>query len=563
MRPLALPPRPGALVGSAAAAARFSQRLFVAAVFVAVASLVRPLLGYREDLAATREHLATRLASEARVHSQAMGLHFRLLEAELTRLGQRAEVTRAVERDPPGGRPRRSALFNAGIARLDAQAHVLWSDPPGTLGGVEPLLQSDWFQRLIKTEEPVFDLIELRNELFIVAVPMMVEGGMAGAMVGLIENQMTRLPGSQPATRDRLLYLVDPTGEALGAQDLPGWMDRERLIATLHTMALPGAASEAQMEVHGHLLTISPVELTRLYVVLAASYEEALLPVKKRLRLELAFHGGFHLIVTLLFWIVVRASYRSFIKMETRAMEQEKLAALGAAAGLIAHEVKNGLNGIQAAAGLLSKGATSAEPLRVLRGQTARLSHLARTLLQFGGPVSPQRVPLSLRSVVAEALERVRLLPEVEEVDLAFPPPRPEVPESELMVTGDPALLTSAIDNLLRNAIEAAVAAKDTGKIEAARVSVDVTTDASKHARVVIEDNGGGVDTTVAGRLFVPFATGKSKGVGLGLVMAKRAAEAHGGGVWWEPLPGGSRFVLAIPRSDGTSAVPVPRGDAG
>jgi signal transduction histidine kinase len=116
----------------------------------------------------------------------------------------------------------------------------------------------------------------------------------------------------------------------------------------------------------------------------------------------------------------------------------------------------------------------------------------------------------------------------------------------ELVLPGDPLLLATALDNLVRNAMEATVAAKDLGQISEPQVRVHVRQDGA-HAVVDVEDNAGGPPAGFEARLFEPFVTSKPTGVGLGLSMTRRAVEQQGGQLAFERIPGGSRFTLRLP----------------
>jgi len=94
-----------------------------------------------------------------------------------------------------------------------------------------------------------------------------------------------------------------------------------------------------------------------------------------------------------------------------------------------------------------------------------------------------------------------------------------------------------------RQRLEAAVAAKDVGRITEARVHVAcVRRDGI--AELVVEDNGGGPPDDFEEHAFEPFVTSKPKGIGLGLTTTHQSMEAMGGAVRFERIPGGSRFVL-------------------
>ena len=80
-----------------------------------------------------------------------------------------------------------------------------------------------------------------------------------------------------------------------------------------------------------------------------------------------------------------------------------------------------------------------------------------------------------------------------------------------------------------------------------------------ERVRISVSDDGPGVPVELAGRLFEPFATGRSGGTGLGLAAARRIAERHGGALVLESAPGarGARFSIYLPQ--GPVATTTPR----
>jgi signal transduction histidine kinase len=106
----------------------------------------------------------------------------------------------------------------------------------------------------------------------------------------------------------------------------------------------------------------------------------------------------------------------------------------------------------------------------------------------------------------------------------------------------DETKITRAINNLIRNALEAMQGQPG------ARLGLKV----SRRAGAVVfsvSDSGPGIPTSIRGRLFESFVTsGKKHGTGLGLAIVKQAAEEHGGRVEVESSPHGTTFHLVLPQ---------------
>ena len=99
--------------------------------------------------------------------------------------------------------------------------------------------------------------------------------------------------------------------------------------------------------------------------------------------------------------------------------------------------------------------------------------------------------------------------------------------------------------NLIRNAIEAMVE-QDRGE-KHIRVGIREIDDG---VEVVVEDDGPGVSSEVATRLFEPFETSKRSGMGLGLWLSRELVHRHGGRLWWDPAAAvGARFIFRLPRT--------------
>jgi signal transduction histidine kinase len=121
----------------------------------------------------------------------------------------------------------------------------------------------------------------------------------------------------------------------------------------------------------------------------------------------------------------------------------------------------------------------------------------------------------------------------------AHPAVAVEVKVPALAVQADAARLRQILANLLENAARAGALAV---RIEAAA--------SGGCARVEVRDDGPGVDAAVRERLFDPFVSGRARGAGLGLAIARRIAERHGGALELaDPGPPGAAFALTLPLS--------------
>ena len=532
-------------VGELALADRqLGRSVLLGLVLVGLVGLIGPLVEYRADVAAIRAQFRTRIAREALVHAEALGLHFQLLRAELDRLALRPEVnlqdnTLEPEKAILDLTHKESALFGAGVVLLDAAGNHVWSEPKGLLADKKDLRLRRWFQNILATGQSAFGALELRSHTFAVAVPIIRGGQNTGALLGLVDPHLKELPGAKPIAGDVELIVADRDGNVFLPLETPRWATANRLRAAFDALLESPGGDVLEVDNRDYFADAKPVGTTGLRLMLLADEEAVIAPIRHRFLLQLVFIAMLQLVTLLLFSLYFRRTYQTFLRVETRAAEQEKMAALGSAASLIAHEVKNSLNGLKTAATVLTSGTDPVLPARTILSQIDRLGHLANSLLYFGKPAVPQLVRTALDPLVNQAVEGLRVLPEAEEVQLKVSL------RSGTEVECDPLLLVTALDNLIRNAIEAAVAAKDLGRIAAPAVSVE-TSSSTTAAMISVEDNAGGLPDGFEQRVFEPFVTSKPKGIGLGLSMARRALEQQGGSLSFERTKVGTRFIVKI-----------------
>jgi signal transduction histidine kinase len=209
-------------------------------------------------------------------------------------------------------------------------------------------------------------------------------------------------------------------------------------------------------------------------------------------------------------------------------IEAERISAIGRMACSISHDMRHSLSAIYANAEFLERHdrSASARAELLLEIQEAVLAMTERidSLLQFGSsgrtnPLVHERVSL----VVEKAVAAVKFHPDGRRVSIAvgkFPPAEADI---------DARNLESAIYNLLLNACQAATRSTHVPEVEVHLTEVD------EWIYVTILDNGPGIPVSIRRTLFDPFVTaGKPNGTGLGLTLARRIAEEHGGTVCLE-----------------------------
>lgn len=217
-------------------------------------------------------------------------------------------------------------------------------------------------------------------------------------------------------------------------------------------------------------------------------------------------------------------------------VEAERMAAIGRAATVLSHELRNALNAVSVAMDTLGSD-TSEEALsdarRLVRSEVARLRTLSDDLLSYAKEPVIRRQPVS----VAELLELVELLTEERAKRLGA---RVEIDADAAVVWLDPERMQTVLVNLVHNAVEA-TAQRDE------RV-VRVTARAGDALAITVDDSGEGVAEAIRERVFQPFVTARIHGIGLGLAIAERFVLAHGGTIQLAQSPlGGARFVVCLP----------------
>ncbi len=240
-------------------------------------------------------------------------------------------------------------------------------------------------------------------------------------------------------------------------------------------------------------------------------------------------------------------------QLEERERLRDRLAAIGEMAAAIAHEVKNPLAGIQVMAGLLKRqhpdSADNQAVLNDIIGEAQIANKIVVDLLEFVRPITLQIERVAIVDLLRDAIAkcenhagRAGIL-----LETSLEPDLPTVP-------GDPTQLRQLFTNLLVNALEA-MNGKGRLRISGCVVAGEEEDpapnevfDASRTVVIDVEDNGPGIPSDVAEKIFGPFFTTKPRGSGLGLAIVRKIVDAHDGRIDVGASPdGGTCFRVTLP----------------
>jgi PAS domain S-box-containing protein len=228
---------------------------------------------------------------------------------------------------------------------------------------------------------------------------------------------------------------------------------------------------------------------------------------------------------------------------ETKLRQAERLAAIGEMLTALAHESGNALQRSQACLELLTlrvSGNVEAQKLLddVQKAQD-HLHEMYERVRRFAAPVVLQRRPADLGQVLEEAWQHLDVARRGRQASL-----RQQADAVSLSCDVDRLALSQVFRNLLENSLSACA---DPVEIEVRWQ--DATWNDSPAVEAYVRDNGPGLSPEVRQRLFEPFFTTKNHGTGLGMAIARRIMEAHGGRIAAGPeRDRGAEFLLTLPR---------------
>ena len=265
-------------------------------------------------------------------------------------------------------------------------------------------------------------------------------------------------------------------------------------------------------------------------------------------------------------------------RVEQRARASERRAEQGHMTGGLAHEVKNPLSTINMNIDLLREDIyelaadsnqarhevlSDQRPGRIIRRfeklsqEIQRIKDILEDFLQFAGRIRLDRKPVNVSDLIDQMCDF--FLPQAQ---AAYVHLRTQFDARHTDIRIDPALLKQAILNLMINACRAMSDARHTDAPSGGNDELIIRTqqrrgrDLGDELQIHVIDTGPGMDEQTVKQIFHPYFSGKKGGSGLGLPIARRIIEEHGGHISCYSEPGrGTEFVITLPHlQDGHSS---------
>jgi PAS domain S-box-containing protein len=232
-------------------------------------------------------------------------------------------------------------------------------------------------------------------------------------------------------------------------------------------------------------------------------------------------------------------------RLERELQDKERLAAIGATAGMVGHDIRNPLQAIVSDIYLArlelleltndDHKENLKEALDEIEENVEYINKIVLDLQDFARPLNPRIERVDVKTIIEEILEKT---PAAKTVEIAV-----EIGRRAQELMSDADYLKRILSNLALNALQAM---PNGGKLTFKSI-IDPDTD---EVVLTVKDTGIGIPEDVKKKLFTPMFTTKSKGQGFGLAVVKRLTEALDGTITFESAQGkGTTFRLLFPSS--------------
>ncbi len=228
-------------------------------------------------------------------------------------------------------------------------------------------------------------------------------------------------------------------------------------------------------------------------------------------------------------------------RLRREIARSQRLAALGSLAAGIAHEIRNPLSSIKGFATYfrdrLKDNPNDAATAEIMIRESDRLNRYITQLLELPRPLQLNLEPRDISPLVRHVIKLLENQAREKSIEIAS-----DISGEPTVAMMDQDKIEQVLLNLLMNALAAP------GMDPGGRVKVSAEKTRSGWVRIVVSDTGAGIPEELLPRIFDPFFTTRSSGTGLGLAVAHKIIESHGGEIRVSSEPGkGAAFEVLIP----------------
>jgi C4-dicarboxylate-specific signal transduction histidine kinase len=262
---------------------------------------------------------------------------------------------------------------------------------------------------------------------------------------------------------------------------------------------------------------------------------------------------AFAIQLALIAWLLYERQARRKAEVDSRrnlalAANMDRRASIAALTGSIAHELNQPLGAIlhnaQAAEMLIaSNRATPADLqdiLRDIRSQDVRATEIVQRHRTMLAKHDLKQETIDIFAAVRESLALIAHDAAMRQVHVDS-----KLPTAPCFVLGDKVLLQQVVVNLVVNAMDAMAASPPASRYVVVRNAMSPDS-----VQISIQDNGSGLSPELDGRLFEPFVSTKSGGIGIGLTITRSIVDMHDGAIDARNNPeGGATFQFTLPRA--------------
>jgi len=426
-----------------------------------------------------------------------------------------------------------------------------------------------WFANLLA--QPIRNLVEAAEKVRAGDLSARVPPRLAYDELGILSRAFNRMTGQLKTQRDRLVETNRQLDERRRFTEavLSGVTSGVLGLNTDGRITLPNRAASTLLMIpehslHGEYLVDVWPEIEPLYSRIMESHEPSAQSHITLIRDD----KERNLLVRLTAEVKDNsiAGYVVTFDDITEQVSAQRMAAWADVARRIAHKIKNPLTPIQLSAERLRRKylreiQTDPDVFTQCTDTIVRQVRDLRSIVDEFSAFARMPTPVFDKENLIELIRRSVFLQDVANPDIKF---SVNTPDEAVELLCDGRLITQALTNLLKNAVESLAPKAEEDPSFKGEVSVNVTQDEAETV-VIITDNGPGLPEKLKDRLTEPYVTTRVRGTGLGLAIVKKIMEEHGGALVLHNASGGGAeitlvFNHAILKERGEAAVKISQG---